>query len=197
MECCQLSRFFFYRRGMKQLDHSDAPARPSVETAASRERIRKNFLLRFLHGKAMRVLLLLLTVALCIVIYVLANKPDPAKSEAGRFSPPVDGASLQVEVLDGAGNMKAAQRVTNFLRARGYDVVEMKKNSEGIEERSIIIDRSGNLEAAKKMASSMGIPPDKVFQKVDRTLYLDITFVLGKDYSRLTAFQSLPERTKH
>ena len=93
--------------------------------------------------------------------------------------------------------MRAAQHMTNTLRALGYDVVEMKKNNGEFEERTFIFDRSGNLDAAKKLATILGVPQDKVFQKIDRTLYLDMTVVLGKDYSRLKAFQSSTERMIH
>ena len=73
----------------------------------------------------------------------------------------------------------------------------MKKNNSGIEERTFIFDRSGNLDAARKLATMLGVSQDKVFQKIDRTLYLDITVVMGKDYSRLKAFQSSNERNIH
>ena len=104
---------------------------------------------------------------------------------------------FEVEVLDAAGNMRAAQQMTNILRLQGYDVVEMKRNNGEIEDRTFIFDRSGNLDAARKLATMLGVSQDKVFQKIDRTLYLDITVVLGKDYLRLKAFQSPTERNKH
>jgi len=109
----------------------------------------------------------------------------------------VNSRSLEVEVLDGAGSMRAAQQMTNILRAQGYDVVEMKRNNGEIEDRTFIFDRSGNLDAARKLATSLGVSQDKVFQKIDRTLYLDITVVMGKDYSRLKSFQLSPERNIH
>jgi hypothetical protein len=73
----------------------------------------------------------------------------------------------------------------------------MKRNNGEIEERTFILDRSGNLDAARKLATVLGVSQDKVFQKIDRTLYLDITVVMGKDYSRLKAFQSSNERNIH
>jgi hypothetical protein len=73
----------------------------------------------------------------------------------------------------------------------------MKKSYDDVEERTFIFDRSGNLDAARKLASILGISQDKVFQKIDRTLYLDITVVMGKDYSRLKSFQLSTERNIH
>jgi len=59
------------------------------------------------------------------------------------------------------------------------------------------LDRRGNLDAARKLATILGISQDKVYQKIDRSLYLDITIVIGKDYPRLKVFQLPTERNKH
>jgi hypothetical protein len=74
--------------------------------------------------------------------------------------------------------------------------VEMKRNNDGIIERTYVVDRSGNLEAARKLATTLGIAQDKVFQKIDRNLYLDVSVVVGKDFFRLKVFQTLNERNK-
>jgi hypothetical protein len=182
---------------MKQAEHSDTPVHPDLESSASSENVRKNKLLSVLRGPLMKATFVLLSVAFFITLYVLANRRNYTNGEVGEFIPTVNSRSLEVEVLDGAGNMRAAQQMTNILRAQGYDVVEMKKNYDDVEERTFIFDRSGNLDAARKLATILGISQDKVFQKIDRTLYLDITVVMGKDYSRLKSFQLSPERNIH
>jgi hypothetical protein len=197
MACYQLSRFFFCQAGMKQPEHSDTIVQPDVESSAPAEHNRKNHRLTTARGKAMSVVLGILCVACCITIYVLANRRNETSVTAPELIPLVNSQSLEVEVLDGAGNMRAAQQMTNILRAQGFDVVEMKKITNESEERTFILDRSGNFEAAKKLATILGISPDKVFQKIDRTKYLDITVVMGKDYSRLKVFQSSTERKIH
>jgi hypothetical protein len=197
MDCCQLSRFFFCQAGMKHTHHSNTTARPDLDSSASSERVRTNRQMTVLRGKLMKGTLTVLCVALFITIYVLANKRSHTGGEEGEFIPAVNSKSLEVEVLDGAGNMRAAQYMTNILRAQGYDVVEMKRNNGEIEERTFIFDRSGNLDAARKLATVLGVPQDKVFQKIDRTLYLDFTIVVGKDFPRLKVFQSPTERNAH
>jgi len=197
MACYQLSRFFFYQAGMKQAERSDTTVHPDVESSASSERVRKSNRLTALRGKVMKGTLIVLSVAFFITIYVLANRNSHTSGENNEFIPVVNSRSLEVEVLDGAGSMRAAQQMTDILRAQGYDVVEMKRNNGEIEERTFILDRSGNLDAARKLATVLGVSQDKVFQKIDRTLYLDISVVMGKDYSRLKAFQSSNERNIH
>jgi hypothetical protein len=182
---------------MKQAEHSDTTVHPDVESSALSKRVRKSNRLTTLRAKFMKSTLIVLSVAFFITIYILANKINHASGEEGDYIPVVNSRSFEVEVLDGAGNMRAAQQMTNLLRVRGYDVVEMKRNNEGFEEHTFIFDRSGNLDAAKKLATVLGVHQDKVFQKIDRTLYLDITVVMGKDYSQLKAFQSSTERNIH
>ncbi|MGD1045862.1 MAG: LytR C-terminal domain-containing protein [Bacteroidota bacterium] len=182
---------------MKQTEHSDTTVHPVLESSASSEHVCKSYRLTALRGKMMKGTLLVLSVAFFITIYVLANRRSHTNGENSEFIPIVNSKSLEVEVLDGAGSMRAAQRMTDILRAEGYDVVEMKKNNGEIEERTFLFDRSGNLDAARKLATLLGVSQDKVFQKIERTLYLDITVVMGKDYSRLKAFQSSTERNIH
>ena len=182
---------------MKQAEHSDTTVHPDVESSASSERVRKSQRLTALRGKILKGTLIVLSVAFSITIYVLANRRSNIGSEEGEYIPVVNNRSLEVEVLDGAGSMRAAQYMTNVLRAQGYDVVEMKRNNSEVEERTFILDRSGNLDAARKLATMLGVSQDKVFQKIDRTRYLDISVVIGKDYSRLKVFQSSTERKIH
>jgi hypothetical protein len=168
-----------------QTDNADLP----------RERVQKNQTRTPRYSNLMMGVFGILFLALIVTVYVLAHKSFSGSTSVDPLPSSTDSV-LQVEVLDGAGNMKAAQYVTNILRSQRYDVVEMKRNSEGIIERTYVIDRSGNLEAAKKLATTLGIAQDKVFQKIDRNLYLDVTVVVGKDFSRLKVFQALNERNK-
>jgi hypothetical protein len=197
MVCYQLSRFFFCQAGMKQAENSDTTVHPDVESSASSERVRIGYRLTALRGKIMKGALIVLSVAFIIIIYVLANKRSNISNEGGEYNPVVTSQSLEIEVLDGAGSTRVAQHMTDVLRSQGYDVVEMKKNNGEVEERTFILDRSGNLDAARKLATTLGVSPDKVFQKIDRTRYLDITVVIGKDYSQLKTFQSSTERKIH
>ncbi|MGD0591749.1 MAG: LytR C-terminal domain-containing protein [Bacteroidota bacterium] len=148
------------------------------------------------YSKLMKCILSLLSLALIVSVYILAHRSFSNHSATVDPLPLSTDRVLQVEVLDGAGSMKAAQYVTNILRSQGYDVVEMKRNNDGMIERTYVVDRSGNLDAAGKLASTLGIAQDKVFQKIDRNLYLDVSVVVGKDFSRLKVFQVLNERNK-
>ena len=182
---------------MKQPDHSGTTAQPDLESSGSRKRDSKNHWIVVFRGKILKWFLGITGVAFCITVYVLANRNYVNHSKESQAVPQANSRALEVEVLDGAENIRAAQRITNVLRSQGYDVVEMKRNAGGIVERTFVFDRLGDLEAARKLAAALGISQDKVFQQIDRNLFLDITVVVGKDFSRLKVFQLPTERNVH
>jgi hypothetical protein len=97
--------------------------------------------------------------------------------------------TIQLDVLNGSGTAKLSQRFTDYLRSRGFDVVEMGNYKDSRVERTRVIDRAGNLAAAQQVAEALGVPKDRVTQEVDRTLYLDVSVVIGKDYRSLKPFK--------
>jgi hypothetical protein len=152
---------------MKQPDHSGATAQPDLESSRSKKRDSKNKWIIAFRGKMIKWILGIIGVAFCITVYVLANKNYVNHSKENQAIPQANSRALEVEVLDGAENMRAAQRITNALRSQGYDVVEMKRNNGGTVERTFVFDRSGNLEAAHDLATALGISQDKVFQQIE------------------------------
>lgn len=113
-----------------------------------------------------------------------------------RDSAPKDGrlsakraVAVQVEVLNGIGEPKIAQKVTNLLRAGGFDVVEMGNYKTTGVEKTIVIGRTSNTSAPKEVATFLGLEQTKILQQPDKNLYLDATVVIGKDIYRLKALK--------
>jgi hypothetical protein len=182
--------------GFVMQDHFDDTPEPSLQPSADEStaspRRKKKQQQRFSYVKLAAALAF---VALAVTIYVLANRTVSASNEAAKHVLTAAGKIPEVEVLDGVGNIKIAQHATDYIRSAGYDVVEMKRNADGIVEKSHIIDHSGNLELAKQLALALGIPETKVFQKINSKLLLDITVVVGEDYQSLAPFVNSKERT--
>ena len=178
------------------------PERPAstdpagIDPTTSKDRTRRTGSTSSGGGVRLKVVLLAITVIAVIIFSVLANRASRTDSDH-TVVPPPQVRLLQVEVLDGMGNMKIAQQMTDIIRSLRYDVVEMKKNADGTVDRSVVYDRSGKFEAARSLAEQLGIPPERVFRKPDRNLFLDATVIVGKDYSRLKVFQSFRERSTH
>lgn len=182
---------------MKPIDSPDPSPRRISASITSKEDVQETR--RFTEGRVttLRISAAVFLIVILVVLYLLANRSIPDSANNTYPIPIPANQSLDIEVLDGFGNMKIAQQAADYLRSQGYDVVEMKKNNDGIVDRSFVLDRSGKLDAAKKVAAVLGIPLNKVFQKIDRNLYLDVTVVVGKDFSKLKAFQSHSQRSIH
>ncbi|HED07225.1 MAG TPA: LytR family transcriptional regulator [Ignavibacteria bacterium] len=105
------------------------------------------------------------------------NKSDNSKKV---LSTPV-----QVEVLNGCGIAGAADNVTNFLRDRKFDVVQMGNYRTFDIDESIVIDRKGNMKTAENIADSLGINRLNVIQQVNKNYLLDVSIIVGKDYKKL------------
>ncbi len=92
---------------------------------------------------------------------------------------------IQIDVLNGCGVAGVATTFTNYLRLRGYDVVEIGNYRTFDVPESIIIDRIGNLENARKVAYALGIHESNVIQQINPDYFLDATLIIGKDYEKL------------
>ena len=94
---------------------------------------------------------------------------------------------IQVEVRNGCGIGGLAAVLTQFLREHGYDVVEVGDYESFNVARSMVIDRVGNLETARKVAEELGI--QQVEQDIRPEYFLDASVVIGLDYETLRPFK--------
>lgn len=127
-----------------------------------------------------------------VLLYALVTRtvltgPSPERPED---SNQLVGSIIQVEVRNGAGVDRLAARTTEYLRNRGFDVVEVGNHSSFDQEQSVVIDRVGDLEAARTVAEALGLPADRVRQEIRRQYYLDASIIIGHDYKQLRPFQS-------
>ncbi|GEM_PF-1260583 len=112
--------------------------------------------------------------------------PEP-KPQQNALQPPIS-KPLQVEVLNGCGVPKLADKVTRYLRRRRVDVVQTGNYKNFNVTKSRIIDRRGNPENVRKIANILGIPVNRIGLKKDENLQLDATIILGADYNLLKPF---------
>ncbi len=76
-----------------------------------------------------------------------------------------------------------AAKVAKLLRRQGYDVVDVGNTSLLLE--SLIVDRVGNRDAARKLAKLLGVGEENIIQQSCDYLELDLTVILGRDYNEL------------
>lgn len=92
---------------------------------------------------------------------------------------------IQIQVLNGCGVSGVASRFTNKLRQSGFDVVESGNFETFDVQKTFVIDRSGNLENARRVAVALGISEDQIIREIASGFYLDATVVIGFDYNQL------------
>lgn len=95
---------------------------------------------------------------------------------------------IQVNILNGCGESGIAHKSRVYLRARGFDVVEIGNYSTSSQE-SFVIDRVGDTESAKKVAYALGINEKNIVTRIDSSLFLRSTVVLGNDFNQLKPFE--------
>lgn len=93
--------------------------------------------------------------------------------------------NLQVEVLNGCGVSGIADKLKEFLRENSIDVVNIGNYQSFNIEKSIIIDRTGRINKAQLVAEVLGLNDSNIIQQINKEYLLDITIILGKDYSQL------------
>jgi hypothetical protein len=92
---------------------------------------------------------------------------------------------IQVDVLNGCGVKGITTKFTRYLRTRGIDVVETRNYKTFQVPHTLVVDRIGNLESARYIASSLGIDSTNVIQQLNPDYFVDVSVIIGLDYSSL------------
>ena len=96
---------------------------------------------------------------------------------------------IQINILNASGAKGIAGKVKDYLRSRGFDVVEIGNYTKLID-NSFILDRIGDSSSSARVAEAIGIPDSLIKKKIDSTLFLRASVILGKDYEKLRAFKN-------
>lgn len=142
-------------------------------------------------GILLNVALVVLGLVVVVLLYSLVAGLVLPRASSQREDNPAQlvGEIIQVEVRNGSGASGIAALTTRYLRRNGFDVVEVGDYTSFDVDRSMVIDRVGNLESARRVATALGIAPEQVKQEINLDLYLDASIVLGMDYSQLKPFE--------
>lgn len=142
-----------------------------------------------LRSTGINVLIALLVVVVGYLAYAFVSRSIIAPPVDSNKSDVRPGQIIQIDLLNGCGVPGAAQTFTRYLRARGYDVVEMKNYKTFDVKESLVIDRSGNVELAKKVAYALGVSEKDIVQQINHDYFVDVSVVIGKNFSLLKPYQ--------
>lgn len=102
----------------------------------------------------------------------------------------------KIQVLNGCGEPGVALVFLNYLRKKGFDVVEKDNyylvgsggnNVYWDMKETIVIDRSGVSKAVQKIGKILGTP--NIIQQISNDLMVDATVIIGHDYKQLSVFK--------
>ncbi len=160
--------------------------RPIESKSASQPSEEPPFDLTQKRRKIFFFLSLLIVVCGVFIYVVLTSLPkdeEPIIIEGSRRR------AIQLDVLNATDERGLAQRATDFLREKGFDVVEMGNSLVKDQDQTIVYDRTGKVDGALSVAKALGVPQEQVIRKIDPTLYLDVTVIIGRDYRTLKPWQ--------
>jgi hypothetical protein len=95
---------------------------------------------------------------------------------------------IQLNILNSTKVSGIADKARTYMRNLGFDVVEIGNFTE-YKKISIVIDRIGDRQSALLTAKAVGIGDSLVYTKIDSSLFLKCTIILGEDYKSLNAFR--------
>ncbi len=144
-----------------------------------------------ISNRALTIGILVLGLATAALAYAFLGRAQSPRPDARRVYNPggLQGDIIQVEVFNGCGIPGLAAGMTRHLRKLGFDVVDSGDHTSFDVEKTRVIDRIGNLDAAKQVALALGLPDAEVEQEVRADFYLDVSVIIGKDYGGLKPFR--------
>jgi len=120
-----------------------------------------------------------------------ADKPEAVQqkepTEAEIKIEEIEPAPIRVQVLNGCGVAGIAGRVGKWLERNGYDVKDIGNADRNDYPNSRILNRSGNLTAARELARLTGISENQIKRlELMPKPEVDLTLIIGKDHRRLS-----------
>ncbi|MCK7529525.1 MAG: LytR C-terminal domain-containing protein [Ignavibacteriales bacterium] len=110
------------------------------------------------------------------------------------------GQPIQVDVLNGCGASGAATAIRDYLRARGFDVVETQE-LQVLRRASIRLWSTGRgsaLAMRRRLPTRWGSDRSGIIQQINPDYFVDVSVVVGRDYritQTVTVKRSRPLKT--
>jgi hypothetical protein len=119
-----------------------------------------------------------------LVTVIATGNAMRGRESVRRADPPdastTNNARVRVQVLNATTTRGLARKATMHLRDRGFDVLEVGTSAEQLDS-SLVIDRSGKPELAKRVAEALGAGT-RIEARPDSSRYLDVTVLLGRSW---------------
>ena len=89
----------------------------------------------------------------------------------------------RIQVLNGCGATGAANKVGDFLRAKGFDVKNKGNAPTSNYPFTLVVSRKNDMSIARQVAAALGAGNDKVILARNGDETYDVTVFVGSDYA--------------
>jgi hypothetical protein len=96
--------------------------------------------------------------------------------------------SIQIEIQNGTGENRIGAIFRDYLKKKGYDVVDLGNYKSSDVATTMILDRTGDLKKANRIADVLGVSQKNITPQINKERYLDATIIIGKDYNELKPY---------
>lgn len=148
---------------------------------------KKNLLNYTLNISIILITALCIYLAYSMIMNSTGSRGDNLSDTAKKQITNQPNLSIQINILNATGENRIGARFRDYLKAKGFDVVDMG-NYKAEVEKTIVLDVIGDIRKAKRVADAVGISHRNVVQQLDKTKYIDATVIIGKDYTELKPF---------
>ncbi|MDO8550554.1 MAG: LytR C-terminal domain-containing protein [Ignavibacteria bacterium] len=136
----------------------------------------------------LNIIIVLLAGLIIFLSYSLFTKISALTSDEDEAGLNKTSRIIQLEVLNGCGISGVAEKLTNYLRQKDFDVVQVGNYASFDIDNTLVVDRTGNKNNALKVAEALGIDSKNVIQQINNDYFLDVSLIIGKDFNRLKPF---------
>lgn len=154
----------------------------SLRFFPKRKKIQTEKLLNYIIGVLGVITIVLLSSFTHRMFIQPSVNPYVDETNAGK-----ENEKIQVSVLNACGINGLAAETREYLRTRGFDVVEIGNYPETLN-KSMICDRTGNVASAEKVAFALGINDSLIITEKDSTLFIRASIIIGNDFHTLKPF---------
>lgn len=135
----------------------------------------------------------LLVAALAYGAFTRVLRPPQTPREQARQEQAAVQGQVQLEILNGTLADGIAATTKAYLRSvGGFDVMDTGNAPRRDHDSTVVIDRVGNPEAARRIALALGLDVSRVRSDPRSELFVDATIILGADYPLLAPFKPSP-----
>ena len=165
------------------------PVRKTVSSRPPKKRRKKQTMT--LKEGIIRFFIVLFVLANCALIFFAVRRCSAPVVELPEEEVVEEPRILQVEVLNGCGVSGVADKYTEFLRMKGFDIVRSDNYESFNVLKTVVIDRRGDVKNAIQIAQSLGLSEERVLQEVNEAYLIDASIIIGKDFRQLTSWKEM------